>query len=319
MTQDIFNALNLISQNSDYQILKRAKLDYIEDVGQPYSLYIDTETTGFDNKNDKILSLSFLKIFHVGENVLGFSEPVTYFNDPQRPIPLEIIRLTGITDEMVKGQEIPVDDIKDTFLGAEIIIAHHSEFDRPFLERKMPYIKDTVWGCSHRDVSWQDAGFSKATLEFLLFKHGYFYDAHSSEADIVAGTLLIAHEGDYFKDILAKAKQQTYIIKAYGSRFQAKDDLKELGARWSQTEKVWSFTATSEDYDIIKKNIHDIYNDWKDDVSKVKTHLILPNGRFSLYPSFDVIETFKEIEQEKPKPKFVRVASTSNLDDEIPF
>lgn len=53
---------------------------------------------------------------------------------PGKPIPPEITKLTSITDEMVSGQMIDMQAVHDLVAPADLIIAHNAGFDRPFCE-----------------------------------------------------------------------------------------------------------------------------------------------------------------------------------------
>ncbi|MBP2562293.1 DNA polymerase III epsilon subunit-like protein [Neorhizobium galegae] len=53
---------------------------------------------------------------------------------PSGPLPAEITRLTGITDDMVAGEVIDKVALRSLIDPADLIIAHNAGFDRPFCE-----------------------------------------------------------------------------------------------------------------------------------------------------------------------------------------
>ena len=57
----------------------------------------DLETTGLDIANDKIIQISYIKVYPDGKE-----ERQNYFVNPMKPIPQEVQELTHITEEMVK-------------------------------------------------------------------------------------------------------------------------------------------------------------------------------------------------------------------------
>ena len=57
---------------------------------------LDLETTGLDIVNDRIFQLSYIKVYPDGKE----ERENIYFN-PQKPIPQEVIELTGTTNEDV--------------------------------------------------------------------------------------------------------------------------------------------------------------------------------------------------------------------------
>lgn len=283
---NIQEALNIIKQSPNYKILERITLDYIPDnIETPYSLYLDTETTGLDVNNDKVISLSFLKIYQDDNKIIGFGKPVTYYNDPSIPIPKEITQLTNITDDMVRNKAIPVKDIEGIITGAELIIAHNAEFDRQFLEKIMPYLKETTWGCSFKDIPWKEMGFNNAKLEFIASKSDVFYDAHNSESDIIAGAYLINNHNynnkTGFQMIQEESFKNHYIIKTFNTPFASKDSLKTLGCFWIPEEKTWAITANEENYEQIKNTVLEIYKHYRANPLTCQTYIVRPEHRFS--------------------------------------
>jgi hypothetical protein len=64
-----------------------------------------------------------------------------------------------------------------------VIIAHHADFDRRFLERRFPAFIDTPWACSAEQVPWSEEGRSSRSLGYLLNQFGFFYDGHRAMTD----------------------------------------------------------------------------------------------------------------------------------------
>jgi ATP-dependent DNA helicase DinG len=107
---------------------------------------VDIETTGYDPNRDHIIEIA-AAIMQGPEIVGTFSALV----DPLVPIPSEITKLTGITDEMIAGQssvEAAVFRLVE-FIGGRDIVAHNAAFDRSFIER--------VAGRSALRGSWLDS------------------------------------------------------------------------------------------------------------------------------------------------------------------
>ena len=51
------------------------------------------------------------------------------YQDPNRLIPQAITKLTSITDDMVKGQQINENEVASYLKDVDIIIAHNAQFD----------------------------------------------------------------------------------------------------------------------------------------------------------------------------------------------
>ena len=90
----------------------------------------DVETTGLSNRTCKLIEIGAVKIKN-GE-VLGRMD---IFVDPETPIPEDITKLTGITDEMVKGAPKEREALRQflDFAGGNMLIAHNANFDIGFI------------------------------------------------------------------------------------------------------------------------------------------------------------------------------------------
>jgi DNA polymerase-3 subunit alpha (Gram-positive type) len=90
----------------------------------------DLETTGGNQKSDKIIEIGMVKIDN-----LKVGEKVNYLVDPERKIPDFIQKLTSIKQADVEGCP-KIEELMDTileFIGDRILVAHNASFDVPFL------------------------------------------------------------------------------------------------------------------------------------------------------------------------------------------
>ncbi|MDY4835200.1 MAG: PolC-type DNA polymerase III [Frisingicoccus sp.] len=91
----------------------------------------DIETTGFSAVNDCIIEIGAVKV-EGGQIVDRYST----FVNPERPIPFEIEKLTGIHDGMVEDADV-IEDILPKFMEfcqGCIMVAHNAEFDMSFIK-----------------------------------------------------------------------------------------------------------------------------------------------------------------------------------------
>jgi len=125
-----------LSAHPDFKVKRRLVpiLDFGPGSGAPTKrvLILDTETTGLDWRAENIIELAMLSVavdLQTGQPV-GVVEVYEDFEDPGRPIPAEIVKLTGITTQDVKGQKLNEAKIIDMVQRADLIVAHNASFDR---------------------------------------------------------------------------------------------------------------------------------------------------------------------------------------------
>jgi len=164
-----------------------------------------------------------------------------WYEDPGRPIPAEITRLTGITDADVAGRRFDDRRVAELAGAAALVIAHNARFDRPRLERRLPAFVDKPWACSCHDVPWLAEGFESAKLGWLAYRQcAAFYDAHRADADCLMAVHLLATAlpsgTRAMSALLATARARTARVWAVDSPYAAKEVLRHRGYRWHAGE-----------------------------------------------------------------------------------
>ena len=94
-------------------------------------IIFDLETTGLDISKDRIIQISYIKLLPSGEELRG-NELI----NPERPIPQEVVTLTGISNDDVKdkptfkqlGQKLA-----EIFTGSDFAGFNSNHFDIPLL------------------------------------------------------------------------------------------------------------------------------------------------------------------------------------------
>ncbi|NLM12695.1 MAG: DNA polymerase III subunit alpha [Epulopiscium sp.] len=92
---------------------------------------LDLETTGFSPKTEKITEIGIMKLKD-GKVIDQFS----CFVNPEKPIPLRVVEVTNITDDMVKDAET-IDKVFPKileFIEDSVLVAHNASFDIRFLK-----------------------------------------------------------------------------------------------------------------------------------------------------------------------------------------
>ncbi len=91
----------------------------------------DLETTGLDLVKDRVIQISYIKVFPDGREVRG-NELI----NPEMPIPELITQLTGISNDDVKGKPTFKQlgaKLNEVFTGADIAGFNSNNFDVPLL------------------------------------------------------------------------------------------------------------------------------------------------------------------------------------------
>ncbi len=247
-----------VEQHPDYKVLRRlvpGRVFNTPVAGQKIckGIVLDTETTGFNVVDDRVIELGMLafEFDPVSGVVFRVTDVFDELEDPGFAIPPASVAVHHITDEMVKGQKIDDTRVANFLKNADVVIAHNASFDRPFVEARWPLFETLNWACSIKDIDWREEGFGSAKLEYLLSTQGYFYEAHRAEADCWAllellnqvlpqsqQTALLA-----LLETLNKPQQKVYAVN---SPFETKDMLKARGYRWSPELRCWSRVVSGE-------------------------------------------------------------------------
>lgn len=260
MTDDLEKMAIALDASGDYRVLRRLRRRGI--VNAPTAddrvmngIALDVETTGLNPKTDEIIELAMAPFtFAADGRIFEVSGGFQSLQQPSRPIPPEIVELTGIDDGMVAGQSIDAAAVDAIVAPASLIIAHHAAFDRPFVERLFPVFAKKCWACSMSEIDWKARGSESAKLAWLLSEFGLFYNRHQALSDCFALIGLLSqplNDGPALAQLLAAARQPTWRIWAPETPFEAKDTLKARGYRWSPGEghfpKSWYIDVRTED------------------------------------------------------------------------
>ena len=140
-------------------------------------VFLDLETTGLDETQDTILELGLVAAEYSpsGKTLTQVTGAASLMNDPGRPIPEHITKLTGITDADVRGHRITPRDLDTWLYGDPLVVAHNAEFDRRFFDAFAPTFKPLRWACSQKDIEWRQLGYEARVLSYLCLMNGFFF------------------------------------------------------------------------------------------------------------------------------------------------
>lgn len=232
-----------LEESGDYRVLRklvpRPVINREDSAFSRLAVLIDTETTGLNHARDEVIEVGAVAFTYDDDGNVG--DVVGVYNslsEPSGPIPPEITRLTGITDEMVAGQVLDVWGLERLVEPADLVIAHNAGFDRPFCEKLSPVFVPKAWACSVREIGWSELGFEGSKLGYLVGQAGLFHDGHRATDDCHALLEVLARSRDAgtkppFAELLQASARSKVRIFAENSPFDMKDHLKARGYRWS--------------------------------------------------------------------------------------
>lgn len=241
MIEESFNAL---CNHPDYQVLKRVPMEFTPKFASPsakvfVATIIDLETMGMDATQHEIIEMGLLCFLFTNEDgILEIKHQYNALNDPCKPIPAEITRITGISNEEVAGKTIDWDFVLQVLKESHLILCHNAQFDRNFLELQTPapiqkIICSLPFACTIKDINWKERSYESSKLDYLNWKLGYFYDGHRAIFDCWATLNLLLRETGAFDELKHNVRKKQTLICAENAHFDKKDLLKSRNYRWS--------------------------------------------------------------------------------------
>lgn len=166
-------------------------------------VFFDLETTGIDVANDRIVEISYLKIYPNGDE-----ESKTMKINPTIPIPPKVTAIHGITDDDVKDapkfSEVAKTLIR-VFEGCDFAGYNSNKFDLPLLAEEFLRADADIDLKKRKFVDIQVI-FHKKEQRTLSAAYKFYCDkdllnAHSAEADTQATYEILKAQLDRYNDL----------------------------------------------------------------------------------------------------------------------
>ncbi|MBO1021117.1 3'-5' exonuclease [Methylobacterium sp. SD274] len=290
MIHPLDSIASVLESTGEYRVLRRVGpfADCTDQPTEPtfIGLILDTETTGVDHTHDEVIELGMIKFeYGASGRIYRVLQVFNQLQEPQKPIPPEVTRLTGITDADVAGQRINDAAVRAMAGDAVVVIAHNASFDRQFCESRWPIFVEKNWACSCYQVPWRNEGHEGMKLGYLLTDYGFFHKGHRAIDDCHALRALLAAplktSGRLaLACLLETARKPTLRIWAAGSPIATKDVLKARSYRWSGRRRCWYIDVEEELFDIERAFLsQEIF---QGEVIDLPTERITARDRFSI-------------------------------------
>lgn len=227
----------------DFCVLRRVPMTLIArpntDNKSFIATIIDLETMGLNPNTHEIIELAALSFsFSTTDGILSIVDACNELQDPGKPIPEEVTKVTKITDEDVKGKHIDWARVELLLKQSHLIICHNSGFDRNLLEKQTlefigMMVESLPFACTVKDIDWKEQGIESAKLDYINWKLGYFYDGHRALNDCWATLNVLLYALGVFDELKTNVRRKEVLISALNAPFDKKDLLKARRYRWS--------------------------------------------------------------------------------------
>ncbi|WKA28363.1 3'-5' exonuclease [Bradyrhizobium roseum] len=238
---DFEKSIRELEATGRFRVLRRAVLGPAAGLAAAGSnriaIIVDIETTGLDVQRDEIIEIGMIAFSYDAAG--NFGEVIETFGgmqQPSKPIPAPITKLTGISNDEVRGQVIDKRAVETFLSPASLIIAHNAAFDRPICERLSTMFAEKPWACSATEIDWQRSGFEGTKLVYILNQFGMYHVGHRALDDCIAllnilRMNLIGAGKSVLAELLSCARKTRYRISVI-SPYELRSVLKSRGYRW---------------------------------------------------------------------------------------
>ncbi len=261
---------SLVDRDHDFRVLRRMPpmqrtLAPGVRPGMLAGCAVHVETTGDHPGDNAIIELALQRFWADAEGrIVMTGRPHHWLEDPGRPIPPGVTRLTGLAEPDVVGRTIMDPVAASLIADADFVVAYDASSVRPFVEKRLPLAAGRPWVCAMCDVGWRENGFEDGGLPHLLVQTGMFYDAHRASTEVTALLHLLDHPLPFGRTVLGTAVETaanpSWAIDVVAAPIGTTNLLEGRGYRWNADARHWwkevSATAFDDEYEWIVVHVY---------------------------------------------------------------
>ena len=211
--------------------------------------FLDTETTSLEIPEARIIELAMLRCrYGPSGRLVEISGRFDGLEDPGIPIPKDVVDITGITSEMVRGHRLDPVAVREWLGEDPLIVAHNARFDRQIFERRFREMNRYRWACSVQGIPWYGMGYRSSSLPLLLEQEGWFFDAHRAHADCLAVSWMLHTVPGSLGQLIESAADRM-VVTASGPTYAVRSDLGKRGYKFNGDKKNWTREVQPADVD----------------------------------------------------------------------
>ena len=153
--------------------------------GTVHIAVVDSETTSLDPGTAEVIGLGVLcvrvdrargQMLSMVGSAFGWQEPKSY--------PPAAEAVTGLSASQLVGCRLDRPRIEALLSQADLVVAHHAAFERPFLEPLFPQLAELRWACALYDIDWRTGQhMSHPSINGLLNAYGLGSSDKTPEGD----------------------------------------------------------------------------------------------------------------------------------------
>ncbi len=201
-------------------------------------VFFDLETTGLNIGRDRIVELSYYKLFPNGT-----SESKTWRINPEIPIPAESSAIHGITNEDVTNEptfKVIAPDFVKVITGCDIAGYNSNNFDVPMLAEELLRVGTNfdLRRCNMIDafVIFQKNEPRNLTAAYKFYCGKDLTNAHSADADTQATAEVLLAQLEKYENLPTTVEE----LAAYTTHHQSFDFANRIGKN-EQGEAIFNF------------------------------------------------------------------------------